>query len=247
MKKVNVLTASLVCFAATGVLSADVWNKKTKVTFSAPVQVPGPHTKGGAVSLSPGTYIFRLDDSQANRHIVQVTNERQNRVYTTILAIPDYRLNASSKTVMYFSERKAGAPQAIKSWFYPGDNFGHRFVYPKVKAVQIAAEVKQPVPSHTVEEVVVEKIKVVEVPVYIQTPAKQETTYTAQAFDKVDAADTAGVEGEPVKEEPAAAAPAAAPAAQMPKTASPIYLVGVLGLLLVAVSLLVRRASAQLR
>lgn len=229
------------CVLGSSVLSAAVWNQKTKVTFSAPVQVPAPSAKARALSLSPGTYVFRLDDSQANRHIVQVTNERGDRVYTTILAIPDYRLNASSKTVMYFSERAAGAPQAIKSWFYPGNNYGHRFVYPKVQAQQIAAEVKQPVPSHTVEVVEVEKIKVVEVPVYIQTPAKQETTYTAQAFEKVDAADTAGEMGEPVK-----AAPEPAPQ-QVPKTASPIYVVGLLGLMLIAVSLLIRRAVAQLR
>ena len=229
--------------------SAALWDQKTKVTFSGPVQVPAPSAKSRVLTLSPGTYIFRLDDSQATRHTVQVTNERQDKVYTTILAIPDYRLNATSKTVMYFTERAAGAPQAIKSWFYPGNNYGHRFVYPKAQAVQVAAEVKQPVPSHNVEVVEVEKIKIVEVPVYIQTPAKQETTYTAQTFEKLDAADTAGVMGEPVKSEPAPTAPAAqaAPAAALPKTASPIYTVGLLGLLLIAVSLLVRRAAAQLR
>ena len=96
----------------------------------------------GLVSLAPGTYIFRLSDSEANRHLVQVTNERGDHVYTTILAIPDYRLNATSKTVMYFSERPAGHPPAIKSWFYPGDNYGHRFVYPKAQAVQIAQETR---------------------------------------------------------------------------------------------------------
>jgi LPXTG-motif cell wall-anchored protein len=243
MKKLLILAAVLACSLGTGKLSADTWNKKTKITFSAPFQVPAPSSKAGVLAMSPGTYVFRLDDSQANRHIVQVTNERENKIYTTILAIPDYRLNASSKTVMYFTERKSGAPQAIKSWFYPGDNFGHRFVYPKVQAQQIAAEVKQPVPSHTVEVVEVEKIKVVEVPVYIQTPAKQETTYTAQAFEKHDTADTAGEMGEPVK---AAAAPAAAPK-ELPKTASPVYTLGLLGLMLLAVSLLVRRAAAQLR
>jgi hypothetical protein len=233
----------LVCFAGTSILFADAWDKKTKVTFSAPVQLPAAHSKAGVVSLPPGTYIFQLDDSQSSRHTVQVTNERGNRVYTTILAIPDYRLNASSKTVMYFSERPAGSPQAIKSWFYPGDNFGHRFVYPKVQAVQIAAQTQQPVPSHTAE--VIEPQKPEPVEVKIQTPAKQETAYVAQTFEKVDATDTAGVEGEPVKTpEPVAAA---APPKQLPTTASPLYAVGLLGLTLVAVSLLIRRAYVQLQ
>src|SRR3954469_5217695 len=232
----RIFTATLLCFGIAGSLSASMWNKKTKVKFSAPVQLPAAHSKAGIVTLPAGSYIFRLNDSNASRHIVQVTNDRGDQVYTTILAIPDYRLNATSKTVMYFSERPAGHPPAIKSWFYPGDNFGHRFVYPKVQAVQLAAEVHQPVPSHEAETI--EAAKPEPVPVKIETPAKQEVAYTPQVFEKEDAADTAGVEGEPVK----TAAPEAAP---LPKTASPIPFVGLLGLMLVALSLLVRRVSAQ--
>src|SRR4051794_40203305 len=204
MRKVNIMAAALLCVAATGIVSADAWNKKTRVTFSGPVQLPAASSKVGLVSLAPGTYIFRLNESQGNRHVVQVTNERGNVVHTTILAIPDYRLNATSKTVMYFSERPSGHPPAVKSWFYPGDNFGHRFVYPKAQAVQIAAEVKQPVPSYTAPSIEPERAEPEEV--HIQTPAKQETAYTAQTFEKNDATDTAGVEGEPVKaaEEPVA-------------------------------------------
>jgi hypothetical protein len=239
MKKINVVTAMLACLVVSGTLSADLWNKKTKVKFSGPVQLPSAHAKGGVVTLPGGTYIFRLDDSQSSRHTVQVTNERGNQIYTTILAIPDYRLNATSKTVMYFSERPSGHPPALKSWFYPGDNFGHRFVYPKAQAVQIAAEVHEPVPSHTIETV--EPAKPEPVEVKIQTPAKEEAPYVAQTFEKSDAADTAGVEGEPVK------VAAAAEAAPLPKTASSIHFVGLLGFILVALSLLVRRVSAQLQ
>src|SRR3954451_17954283 len=172
MKKVNVLTAILACLVVSGTASADVWNKKTKVKFSGPVQLPSAHAKGGVVTLPGGTYIFRLDDSQSSRHTVQVTNERGNQIYTTILAIPDYRLNATSKTVMYFSERPAGHPPAIKSWFYPGDNFGHRFVYPKVQAVQIAQEVKQPVPSFTAPAI--DRSKPAPPEVKVVTPQKEE-------------------------------------------------------------------------
>ena len=113
---------------------ADTYNKMTKVTFSQPVQVPSPHSKDGVVTLPAGTYVFKLQDSSSQRHIVTVTNLRGDKVISTILAIPDYRVNASSKTVMYFSESQAGSAMPIKSWFYPGDNFGQRFVYPKVKA-----------------------------------------------------------------------------------------------------------------
>ena len=245
MKKLQMLVAAFALVAMSAMLNAQVWNKKTKVTFSGPVQVPGPHEKGGTVILPAGTYVFRLADSPSDRHIVEVTNERQNKVFSTILAINDYRLNASSKTVMYFSERKAGSPPPIKSWFYPGDNYGQRFVYPKAQAAQIAAAVNQPVPSHSVE--VIERTKIVEVPVYIQTPAKQEVAYSAPVFDKHDAADKSGDDGEVVKEPAPAPAAAAAPAKELPKTASPIYLFGAAGFLLLAVSLLIRRLAFRLQ
>lgn len=238
MRKVLFQVALIGCLAG-GLLPAQTWNKKTKVSFSAPVQIPGPSTENGVVTLPAGTYVFKLMDSSSNRHVVEVTNTRENRVYSTILAIPDYRVNASSKTVMYFTERKAGAPMALKSWFYPGDNFGQRFVYPKVKAQELAAVLNEPVPSHNVE--VIERTKYVQVPVYIQTPAKQETSYDAGALAKTDTDDAHGVDGEAVRAE---SAPAAEP---LPKTASNLQTVGLLGLLLAAAALLVRRVSAQLR
>ena len=212
--------------------------RKTKLTFNTPVQIPAPTTDSGVMVLPAGSYVFTLTDTQANRHIVEVSNERGDKVYSTILTTPDYRVNASSKTVMYFTERAAGAPPAVKSWFYPGDNYGERFVYPKVKATALAAEVKEPVPAMPTEVKVVEPAAVVAVPIIIIMPTKQETPYTAQAFAATDAKDTAGVDGEPVQ---------VADAAPLPKTASPIYAVGLIGLLLFAAGLTLRRITAQLR
>ena len=239
MKILLRLGAVAACLAASTVW-ADTYNKMTKVTFSGPVQVPSPHSKTGTVTLPAGTYVFKLQDSSSQRHIVTITNVRGDQVLTTILAIPDYRVNATSKTVMYFSESKAGVPMPIKSWFYPGDNFGQRFVYPKVKAQEIAAQINQPVPSHT-ETTIAANTKVADVPVAVQTPAKQEVAYTPATFEKVDATDTAGVDGEAVKAP--AAAPVSAERAAMPKTASNLHLFGILGFVLVLASLVLRRVA----
>jgi len=59
-------------------------------------------------------------------------------IYATILAIPNYRLQATDKTVMTFRERPVGQPEALRAWFYPGHNWGEEFVYPKAKALEIA-------------------------------------------------------------------------------------------------------------
>ncbi len=63
------------------------------------------------------------------------------------MAIPDYRPNPSDKPIITFSETKARGPVAIKEWFYPGDQYGQEFVYPKNRAVELAKESNQPVPS----------------------------------------------------------------------------------------------------
>ena len=89
--------------------------------------------------LSPGTYTFRLLNSESDRDIVQIFNAAGTKLYTTVMAIPDYRLDPTSKTVITFEERAKYAPEAINSWFYPGALYGLEFVYPKVKSVDLAA------------------------------------------------------------------------------------------------------------
>src|SRR5580704_2824915 len=123
---------------------ADDWNRETVITFSAPVEIPGVHLKGWAV-LPAGTYVFKILDSQSDRHIVQIFSKDKLTVYATILAIPNYRLQATDKTVMTFRERPAGQPEALRAWFYPGRNWGEEFVYPKAKAIELATAENTPV------------------------------------------------------------------------------------------------------
>jgi hypothetical protein len=117
---------------------ADEWNKKTFLTFSGPVQLPG-------TTLAPGTYVFRLADLSTNRHVVQVLDKDGGKLLATLLTIPNQRLDAPDKNIVMFSERPSGTPQAIKAWWYPGDTIGDEFVYPKSQAMQIANVTHEPV------------------------------------------------------------------------------------------------------
>jgi hypothetical protein len=211
--------------------NADTFNKKTKLTFSQPIRVPG-------VTLSAGSYIFKLVDSQSNRNIVQIMNLRENKLYTTALAIPDYRLNPSSHTVMTFGETGSGCAPAVKAWFYPGDNTGSRFVYGKKEADEMAKSCMQPVP-HVPTEVAAAAVKAPEVktsnstepavvalvqaPIKTTTPEAKEVEYAQSTFAKADAEDRSGVSGE------VASAP---PAAKLPKSASNLYEMIMLGSIL---------------
>src|ERR1700758_3711902 len=113
---------------------ADDWNRKTVITFSGPVEIPGVHLDGWGV-LPAGTYVFKILDSQSDRHIVQTFNKNETTLYATILPIPNYRLRAPDKTVITFREIPAGEPEALRAWFYPGQNWGEEFVYPKARAI----------------------------------------------------------------------------------------------------------------
>ena len=117
---------------------ADEWNKKTILTFSGPVQIPG-------VTLPAGSYVFKLADIPGNRHVVQVFDKDEKKLYTTMLAIPNERLEPSDEPVVLFAERTSGSPQAVKVWFYPGNRIGNEFVYPKSQAMRIAKETRQSV------------------------------------------------------------------------------------------------------
>jgi hypothetical protein len=119
---------------------ADQWNKRTILTVNEPIQVPGK-------VLQPGKYVMKLLDSPSNRHIVQIFNDREDQLQTTILAIPNYRLQPTGKTEFQWWETPAGQPKAMRAWFYPGDNFGQEFAYPKTEAVSIAAATNEQVPT----------------------------------------------------------------------------------------------------
>jgi hypothetical protein len=226
-------------------MKADGWDKLTKVTLSAPLEIPGQ-------VLAPGTYWFKLLDSPSDRNIVQIYNADQSKQIAMIMAIPDYRLKPTDKTVITFEERSANSPEAIKAWFYPGDNYGQEFVYPKPRAVALAKVVKQPVLSmpanlESSTKVVVKSAKeaaavaLKKAPVKAQQPTGEEVEITGivQTPPPLVAQNTPP---------PARPTPAPAPAkpAELPSTASDLPLLGLAGCTLLGAGFLIRLAGKKL-
>src|SRR5579872_6990174 len=110
---------------------ADQWDKKTILTVNEPVQVQD-------TLLQPGQYVFKLQDTNADRHVVQIFNGDQTQIINTILAIPNYRLQPAGNSRFAFWETPPGSAKALRAWFYPGDNFGQEFRYPKQLAILTA-------------------------------------------------------------------------------------------------------------
>ena len=219
----TVFCASLLSATFSPNVKADDYDKKTTVTFSGPVEIPPVYITGMRV-LPAGTYVFKLMNSSSNRHIVQIFNKEQTKIYATVLAIPNYRLVPKNKTVITFNEGVKGQPEPIRAWFYPGANWGEEFVYPKAKAVEIAKVAKTPVLALQAE-----------VPVEVEKP-EEAVVVTQLQEAPVIAVRPTGEEVEVaqvVQSEPPATV-AAAPtqeAEKLPGTASSLPLILLCGLL----------------
>jgi len=217
-------------------VKADDWNRKTKMTFSGPVEIPGVHLKGWAV-LPAGTYVFKILDSSSDRHVVQIFSADEKTVYATILAIPNYRLKATDKTIVTFRERPAGEPEALRAWFYPGKNWGEEFVYPKARAVELAKTTKTPI-----------LFMETEIPVEVEQPI---LTADAPVVVKMKQAPIMAVQptGEQVELAAVVTPPPAlelqanaAPMAELPHTSSLMPLMALFGLLALGGALGLRMA-----
>jgi len=106
-------------------------DRKTFVTFSGPVSVPG-------MTLPAGTYTFRIMDSNTDRHVVQVFNQDGSKLMTTLLAVAAQRLEPTGDPVITFKETASNHAPAVRYWYYAGDLAGNEFVYPKNQAQIIA-------------------------------------------------------------------------------------------------------------
>jgi hypothetical protein len=234
MKLLNAVT-TLCGLALLGALApaikADDSNQKTVITFSGPVEIPGVHLTGWSV-LPAGTYVFKLLDSQSDRHIVQIFNQDESKIYATILAIPNYRLKPTDKTVITFRERPAGEPEALRAWFAPGENSGQEFVYPKEKAMQLAKETNSPVLAADIPAESEEPIKTADEPAVVAMK-KAPVNAVNPTGDEVQIAEVVT----PVV--------VTQPPAELPATASPVPMFALFGALALCGGLALRAFEKQ--
>lgn len=224
---------------STGRTNADEWDKTTKLTFTEPVQVPNK-------VLEPGTYVFRLLDSPSNRHIVQIFNQDHTQLVTTVLAIPDYRTQPTDKTVLTYDERPVNEPVALAEWFYPGDNSGQEFVYPKQKAEELSQLNHKEVPSESGEANAGNQTpstaqnESTQPPQTQNPPPRNENPPAAQP-NPAPAPANPPAQGNPTPIQQQQPTPQPQPR-QMPQTASNLPLVGLAGISFLGLALLLRLA-----
>jgi hypothetical protein len=215
--------------------NADEWDKKTTLTVNQPIQIKDTF-------LPAGSYVLKLMNSSSDRHIVQIYNSDQSRIIDTVLAIPNYRLEPTGKSQFLFWETPPGSAKALRAWFYPGDNFGQEFTYPKhlrqleVASAAVSTPAPQPLRSEASEQTAVPQ-HVEETPV----PQTQPAQPTQEPQHPVEMAENAPPQTPAAEPPPQTPAPQPEPMPErLPKTASPYPMIGLGGLVSLALYSLLR-------
>lgn len=163
-------------------------DKLTLLSFSGSVQIPG-------VTLSAGTYRFRLTNPETSRNVLQVLSNDGSIVYAMFHTTPDSRMTVTEESMVTFRETPAGVAPAIRSLFYGGEVRGYEFVYPSggpdmtvriptqpditytaIPAAEILQPLAEPAPAPLVREPVVK---------FAVEPAAQELPRTASRLPLV--------------------------------------------------------------
>jgi Protein of unknown function (DUF2911) len=132
----GLVIVALLCGVSAPSAHADEWNQETILTFSQPVEIPGQ-------VLPAGTYRFILVDSNSNRNIVQVFSSDWSKLYATLFTVSSQRQEPTDETAISFAERPSNQPEAISTWFYPGEITGHEFIYWGKEASELATDAKR--------------------------------------------------------------------------------------------------------
>src|ERR1700746_190653 len=109
---------------------ADESNEFTKVTFSAPVQIPGQ-------VLPAGTYTFQRANND-DLDLIQIFDADRTALLATVQTVSRDPLQATWDNAIPLAEQESGNPPLLVKWFYPGRLTGHEFVYSKEQEHEIA-------------------------------------------------------------------------------------------------------------
>lgn len=216
MGRIKLMTAAACATLLIGAAGATAQpsDRSTFVTFSGPVSIPGK-------TLPAGTYTFKLADSPADRHIVQIFDREQSQLFATILAIPAERNQAEGEPVITFRETPADTPPALRYWYYAGEKAGNEFVYPKAQAMTIARNSGESVLSMDTESNDVSQWKGMPERVTANAEPQSSTAATTSSTTSATTSQPTATPAEPTPAQPTTPAEPTPPAAAAQPTTTP--------------------------
>jgi hypothetical protein len=218
------ITSTLTAACAAALLTAGIASaqgitpdRKTNVTFSGPVSIPG-------ATLPAGTYVFRIADSPTNRHIVQIFDKDEAKLIATLMAVPAERAEAEGDPVVSFKETPADRPPAVRYWYYAGEKGGNEFVYPRAQAMMIARASGESVSAFDTDSTDLETWKKGDVTKVTASAEPQPSSTAATTSSATTSSTTTAPTASTPAPEPAPAqpAPTAPPTPEPPPMAAPV-------------------------
>jgi hypothetical protein len=211
---------------------AQMPDKRTKFTFNRPIALPG-------VTLPAGEYLFRLVDATNGSKAVQVLSADGKKPYAMLHTIPNRRNDVSPAPELRFMETGPGTPSAVKTWWYQSEQIGYEFIYPKDQARKLAKGNIEPILTTRAETRTEAEIKPTAelerlAPSGVETPVV--VTATPPPAAPAGVAEVGVVASDAI----VLAAPVLEARAELPRTASSLPLVGLIGILAFAAAMFLR-------
>jgi hypothetical protein len=233
------------------------WDKRTFLTFSGTVQVPG-------ATLPAGTYVFRLANPDT-KTVWHVLDARERHVLATFFSVRtadrtwEEQNAADGKPVVTFHETRRGVPPAVHVLYYPTDPAGSEFLYSKKQAETFAVLTQPSIPT-IAGAASTDAAAPVTAPqpeaIQARNDASPETVPQTDASqtpisDSPPVATSGSDDERPVgtsgRDQAAAPSPVAAEsrATELPATASALPLIGIAGVLALGAVLSMRRSRSR--
>lgn len=225
--------------------NGDELTKKTILTVNEPTQID-------KVLLQPGQYVLRLLEQQTDRHVVEIYDRNEKHILGTVVAIPTERLQEKGKTTFTFYETPAGSVKALRAWYYPGDNYGQRFEYPKnLQASATTVTTQTQTTAATNQTDTTTTAAATPAPAPEPQPAQEQSSQEADreatpapAPAQTEVASNAAPAEQPAAQ-PAPEPKSANPPAELPATGSSYPAIGLLGAALMALAGVSRMVRAR--
>jgi hypothetical protein len=225
------LLLGVLCWAGIGMTASHAEDsaKKTTLTINTPTQMPG-------TTLAAGTYVFKQSGEQSGWNIVQVYNQDESSLVSTLLAYPNPNLVSNGQAFLLYPQSIDSQTQVMEAFFFDGDPVAQQLAYPKKTADQIGATNHVRVPTTGTDDAYPSSLPAAasswSARVNQDAPPDQTSSDPPQAADRP--AQSADVP---------AASTSTAKSEALPQTASPLPLIGLIGLLAVVGIVVLRRIS----
>jgi hypothetical protein len=86
--------------------------------------------------------LFKLLNGD-NLDVVEIFNSDRTHHYAILETIPSKARKVPDDTTVTLVEQGAGQPDVLLTWFYPGSETGHEFIYSNQLEKQIAQDKQQ--------------------------------------------------------------------------------------------------------